>query len=381
MKKGFMLIILFFVMTLLANPLHGMSIQSDFPTQIHSGTIYYVGGTGPNNYSTIQQAINTATQGDTVYVYNESSPYFEHVLVNVSIHLIGQNNFTTIIDGENQGDVVIFTADNITMTGFTVQHSGNTPKVDAGIEVRSQRNLITGNRIIQNGDFAIGILLNGSTETLVYENFIAENGNEGIFLQNSSNCTLQSNVITQNGHCAIVISQSSRNIVVHNILYENYATVSLWPGATENEIAWNLMANQEYSGVGIWPTANNNSIHHNYLSNNSLYGFIITRAYGNILMNNTIWGSNEGIHLTMANATVIKFNNFIENNISASFENSSLNHWRGNYWTDHNGRWPKCIKGVIRIPWDKSRMIRWINIDWFPAQKSYEIPDVGGEIL
>jgi nitrous oxidase accessory protein len=380
MKKGLLLIILIMSISL-SIPSNGMAIITDIPIQAQYDTTYYVGGNGPNNYSTIQQAINNATEGDTVYVYDESSPYFEHVIINVSVHFIGENNLTTIIDGENQGDVVTFNANNITMTGFTIQHSGDTPKVDAGIEARSKRNIIIGNRIIQNGEYAVGILLNESTGTLVTDNFIAENGNEGVFLQNSTNCTITTNVITQNGHCAIVISQSSKNVVTHNIMYENYATVSLWPGATENDISWNLMRSQEYSGVGIWPTANNNSIHDNYLSNNSLYGFIITCAYGNIITNNTIWGSNEGIHLIMANGTVIKFNNFIKNNISAFFENSSFNHWKKNYWADHNGKLPKCIKGIMRIPWNKSRMIHWINIDWFPAQKPYEIPDIRGEVL
>ena len=265
------------------------------------------------------------------------------------------------------------------MTGFTVQHSGDTPKVDAGIESRSNRNVITGNQVIQNGAYAIGIFLNGSSDNLVTENFISENGREGIFLENAVDCVIRNNVFTHNGHCAVIVSHSSRNTIAENTMYENYATVSLWPGATDNEIAWNLMRNQEYSGVGIWPGANENYIHHNYLSNISLYGFIITRAQGNILANNTIWGSNEGIHLTMANTTTIKFNNFIDNNISAFFENSSFNRWKQNYWDDHHGIWPKCIKGFMRIPWNKTIVIHWINLDWFPAQKPYEIPLLGGE--
>jgi len=357
-----------------------MIVKIGFQSPTYFGSTHYVGGDGPNNYTTIQQAISNASNGDAVFVFDESSPYFEHLIINVSIQLIGENTTTTIIDGENQGDVVIFNADDITMAGFTVQHSGDTPKVDAGIETRSNRNAITGNRVIQNGRYAIGILLNGSSDTVVTENFISENGNEGVFLQDSFNCTIKNNIFTRNGHCAVIISDSSRNVIAQNTMYENYATVSLWQGAIDNEIAWNLMRNQEYSGVGIWPGANNNSIHHNYLSNNSLYGFIITCAEGNIIANNTIWGSNEGIRLIMSNTTMIKFNNFIDNNINAVFENSSFNRWKQNYWDDHHGIWPKCIKGLMRIPWNKTIVIHWINIDWFPAQKPYEIPLMDGEV-
>jgi hypothetical protein len=81
----------------------------------------------------------------------------------------------------------------------------------------------------------------------------------------------------------------------------------------------------------------------------------------------------------MANTTTIKFNNFIDNNMSAFFENSSFNRWKHNYWDDHQGIWPKCIKGLMRIPWNKTIVIHWMNLDWFPAQKPYEIPLLGGE--
>jgi parallel beta-helix repeat protein len=344
------------------------------------GTILFVGGPGPNNYTKIQDAIANSTDGDTVYVYDDSSPYYEHVIIDKSIELLGENKNTTVIDGENTGDVVVFSADNITLSGFTIQNSGDTPKVDAGVESRSNGDIISDNSIIQNGQYAVGILLNGSSNNLVTDNFISENGNEGIFLEKATHCIIRNNVITRNGHCAIVISRSTRNTIVENTMYDNYATVSFWSESTENEVAWNLMRNQEYSGIGIWPGANNNSIHHNYLSNNSLYGFIITRAQGNVIMNNTIWGSNEGMRLNMANKTIIKFNNFIENNISVFFENSSFNRWKQNYWDDHHGRWPKCIRGMMRIPWNKTIVIHWINLDWFPSSKPYDIPLFGGEM-
>jgi parallel beta-helix repeat protein len=373
-----MLGIIFLLLGVLSIPSQGKFIAVDSQPSMVVGTTHYVGGNGPNNYTTIQQAINDATNGDTVFVYDDSSPYYEHITVNASIYIKGENNATTIIDGENQGDVVLLTAENITISGFTIQHSGDTAKTDAGIESRSDGNIIMKNHVIQNGAYAIGIFLNGSSENLVAENVIAENGREGLFLQNAQDCLIQDNLFTKNGHCAVIVSYSEKNIITKNNMTENYATVSLWPGAINNEISWNLMRHQEYSGVGIWPGADQNFIHHNYLSNISLYGFIITNAKGNILANNTIWGSNEGIHLSFANFTTIKFNNFIENNISAFFENSSLNHWKRNYWDDHQGIMPKCIKGLMRLPWNKTIVIQWINIDWLPANKPYTIPlDVG----
>ena len=48
------------------------------------GNILYVGGSGPNNYTAIQSAIDDAINGDTVFVYDDSSPYREVILLNKS---------------------------------------------------------------------------------------------------------------------------------------------------------------------------------------------------------------------------------------------------------------------------------------------------------
>jgi len=42
-----------------------------------NGKTLYVGGSGPNNYSSIQKAINFAEPGDTIFIYDDSSPYYE----------------------------------------------------------------------------------------------------------------------------------------------------------------------------------------------------------------------------------------------------------------------------------------------------------------
>ena len=68
-------------MILLSIPSNGTIIKTDFQMQTSVATILYVGGNGPNNYTTIQQAITNATNGDTVFVYDDSSPYFEHIII------------------------------------------------------------------------------------------------------------------------------------------------------------------------------------------------------------------------------------------------------------------------------------------------------------
>ena len=43
-------------------------------SSIKKRNISYVGGSGPGNYSKIQDAIENATKGDTVFVFDDSSP-------------------------------------------------------------------------------------------------------------------------------------------------------------------------------------------------------------------------------------------------------------------------------------------------------------------
>jgi len=66
--------------------------------EITSGTTFYVGGNGPGTYTKIQEAIDDASSGDTVFVYNGT--YYEHLNINKTIDLIGEDKNTTIIDGD-----------------------------------------------------------------------------------------------------------------------------------------------------------------------------------------------------------------------------------------------------------------------------------------
>jgi hypothetical protein len=83
----------------------------------------YVGGSGPGNYTRIQSAINAAAEGDTIYVFNDSSPYKERLTINKKITLIGEDQATTFIDspGYQYNDSVIsIWANTVTISSFTI---------------------------------------------------------------------------------------------------------------------------------------------------------------------------------------------------------------------------------------------------------------------
>ncbi|MCD4664629.1 MAG: hypothetical protein K8R68_05095, partial [Bacteroidales bacterium] len=54
-------------------------------------------GTQEHPYQHIQDAVDNASKGDTVFVY--SGIYYEHIVINTSISLVGEYRETPIIDG------------------------------------------------------------------------------------------------------------------------------------------------------------------------------------------------------------------------------------------------------------------------------------------
>ena len=66
-------------------------------------TTLFVGGTGPNNYTEIQEALDDTKTGDTVFVYNGT--YFESLLIVKQVTLKGESKMGTIIDANGTGEL------------------------------------------------------------------------------------------------------------------------------------------------------------------------------------------------------------------------------------------------------------------------------------
>src|SRR3990170_7493523 len=78
----------------------------------------------PDDYPTIQKAIDNANHGDTVFI-NRGTYSNQALIVNKPISLIGEGAETTILKGQNlvfpQMSITIqIKADNVTISGFTL---------------------------------------------------------------------------------------------------------------------------------------------------------------------------------------------------------------------------------------------------------------------
>ena len=341
MKKGIFCVLvctLMIVSTIV--PISATTISEKTSNPLSRGNILYVGGSGPGNYTKIQDAIDNATDGDTVFVYDDSSPYVENIVINTSISLLGENKNTTIINGTtndfntnltvNIG--VYITADKVTVRGFTIQGCNFT-----GIEINSNNNSIT-------------------------DNILADNYNGiGIGYEDSN--------------------QSSSHMGSHNMITNNYFirdTGGIYVAGGENNIIQENVISQTGGGIIVAMSMNNN-ISHNVISQGST-GVLIIGSYNTVLYRNNITNNeNIGVYTILTSSNKILQNNFIGNDKSAvscqlfllkiQLFKKELNFpirrnvWNENYW-DAPRLLPYKIPGFFKFR---------CQVDWHPAKEPYDI--------
>ena len=170
--------------------------KSSYP--ISNGKTLYVGGSGPGNYTKIQDAIDDAYDGDTVFVYDDSSPYYESfdesqvVYIDKSINLIGENRETTIIDGKKtHRNGIKVQADWVTISGFTIKNNTR-----YGIYVWHSNKCSINNNILYSNEN--GIFLFSSINSRIKYELVDYNNIYGANLVNVVNCLVKKNSFTNN---------------------------------------------------------------------------------------------------------------------------------------------------------------------------------------
>ena len=322
--------------------------SNTFP--INGGDIFYVGGSGPNNYSKITDAIKNTTNGDTVFVYDDSSPYYENIDVNKSINLIGENRETTIIESVVNKIAVNISANFVNFSGFTLTNNASYWLGYYGIYLRSDYNHIFNNIITLNN--GIGIDLN--TNYNVISSNIISNNFIGINLHFCSNNTVSDNIISKNNWGIDLVK----------------CTDSIFSGNTINSSIWR--------GVTLHHWSHKNIFKRNIIRSNTWSGITIFYCNQNIISNNNIENNEKSIGLIDCHFNKIKNNNIIGNKLDPNFEDSTGNQWSGNYWGG-NRKLPKLIFGSLVLIQPPAHgpgyglIIPWLNIDWNPAQEPYDI--------
>jgi len=212
---------------------------------------------GPADFQKIKEAIDAASDGDTVFVY--SGTYSEVLSIDKRISLIGQNPLTTIIDVDEKLWIAIrIRTDKVVISGFTVRDT-------AGLY----------------GSGCGGIMIIGSSGCLI-ENCVVIDNQYGINLCGSSNNSVANNRISWNWAMGIQVMPSGSIYSNNNLIKGNWIVNNTDIPDTQIE--------DPQIGVGIWSYCNNNTITENVFCNNSLAMDVNTTGnavYRNNFMNQT----------------------------------------------------------------------------------------------
>ncbi|UCF12918.1 MAG: PKD domain-containing protein [Thermoplasmatales archaeon] len=184
---------------------------------LNRGTTFYVGGSGPGNYTSIQDAIDNASDGDTIFIYSYSSPYYENIDVYNSIQLIGEDKDNTIIDGDENEDVIELYTNTVSINNLGIKNSG---LGNAGIKITSSsNNTITNCNIYNNSNY--GITLTSSINNTITNCNISNNGNYGILLDASTTNSIICCTIYNHTFGIELYSSSGNNTFYHNTILNN----------------------------------------------------------------------------------------------------------------------------------------------------------------
>ena len=279
----------------------------------------YVDDDGGADFIHIQNAIDAANPGDTIYVY--SGTYNENLVVDKSVTLVGENKEFTIIDGGSNGDVILVSADDVMIHSFTIRNSGDDSDGISTWEPGDyEKKLEISDNIFYDIN-GIAIRFSRTSESIISNNDIY-NCEGGIQLASSSNSNIVDGNILSNidQDFGIHLTRSEKNIISNNIVTSSYAGIVMTaPGefTNNNKVVNNQVINC-YAGVSI-QYANNNQFYGNLFQNND-YGLLINNDCTN----------NEIFH-----------NSFVANNQHSNDE--QINIWynnslqEGNFWDDYSG--------------------------------------------
>ena len=321
----------------------------------------------PDDYPTIQEAIDNANAGDTVYVKKGTYSYTgggdDAIWINKPLSLIGEDSQKTVIT-RTEGylkytyNVISITADNVTISGFTIIGNWGLN----GIRSEGSGIKIVGNNIESNGNGIFG----GGENYIISQNNLTGN-DDGIAFY-PSNSVISGNNITGNHFSGIIIG--SQNVTIK-----------------ENTISANGMGPDEGNGMAFGGLvfgigANNVRVYENNITDNQ-FGVRFSRSCNDSeVYNNNIMRNGLGINvLTRAGGlgNKVYYNNIVDNTQSALVQQNVTtvvswdNGYVGNYWSDYQLRYPNASEvdasGIGNTPY----VIDENNKDRYPILESFSI--------
>jgi parallel beta-helix repeat protein len=341
------------------------------------------GGAFNGSGTPIRAAVDGATAGETIFVWNGS--YTENVDVNKQLTLQGEGaGVVTVTNSTADHHVFNVTTDYVNISGFNV--TGATGDATAGIYLGSgvdhcniSNNTASNNRC--------GIILNSSSNNTLLNNNAAGNFG-GIGIGSSSNNTLSNNTASGNFY-GIGIWSSSNNTLSNNTANSNDWAGIYLESSSNNTLSNNTANSNNLAGIHLNSSSNNNTLTSNTALNNSC-GICLGYSSNNTLSNNTASNNSFGVSLYYSSNNTLS-NNTASNDVwdiyiedsSSIFEDNTLNGTTVSF--TYSG--DVSLKGVgspAADPSGRHSIGKFINATnqtggaWLYLNFSYSTADVGG---
>lgn len=307
-------------------------------------------------YAEIQDAINASIDGDIVYVHAGTytlsdvniggyCSIIHHLCVNKSIDVVGENKYTTIIDGEwKEWALIQMLSANSSISNFTIRDQTSKPTWWPGVDPCSAYNemiRITGrdvtvsNCILNNSTFFIKC---NSDCPIIDNNTLLNASTFGIWLYQMNGSRITNNTIGWSGiNEGIRTYKSGYNVISGNHIHNSSKGIDLWQYCSYNSINNNTIV--DCSGKGI-EFEGAHAHNFNTISDNHIYlttpgggtGIMANRAQNSSFLNNRISGYDCGINFNFhCNLDIIAGNVFDNINYNLYIKGCKDNNFYNNF--------------------------------------------------
>ena len=293
----------------------------------------------PDDYSTIQDAVNAADVGDTIFVRNGT--YSEAVIVDKTVSIVGENKEATVVDGLQASIVINVAADYVNITGL---------KIINGVEK--------------------GISLGNSIGATITGNIVVDSQN-GIDLEHSNQNTISNNILSNNFE-SIMLRDSSENVFLNNVLEDSIG--GFWMSESNDNYFGNnkIRGTTGFSALYI-DNCSNNVFRRNEVSFSQVWGmYLAFYSTGNIFSENTFSNNQRDFVIHYCAYNTLYHNNFYVSEIE---NQDCINTWdngkEGNYWSDYKGE-DKNNDGIGDSPYVVDSVLK----DHYPLMQPWGAPHV-----
>jgi len=315
------------------------------------------------NYTSIQEAVDAPETLDGHRIFVEKGTYYEHVVVNKAVRLIGENR-TTMIHGYGVGPGIQVVVNNVRVSGFTIR------RCKYGISLEKVSNCIIKENLVIECEWGI-LLFNSGGNTLRSNNMTSNGYNFGVggsppvltsemindidtsnivdskaiyYLVNQHHITINGSTSPPAGYVAVI---NSTNIVVkdlnlthnrHSVLFFKVSnstikniracdnnrgiTVSNCLNCTISRNTVIVTTSAYTSGLEIFYSDNVSAFENTIV--NTTEGFMLYSSQNVALDRNTVNFTTYGVNLLYSNSSIIQ-NNTVTKNVYGMSLGYSIN--------------------------------------------------------